>query len=194
MKLQTQGAVRNDPRISGWNKMAENVKNKTHLKIYREDLPEEQFEETIPMQAKPRTYLRIYNEASPKESKDPIIEALNKKPTPEKLNERKGDDSGNLTPPGGSGTTGETEEGAKSTLSTVGTTLGLLCSTAFFGGTSFIAHFTDIFGEGEGTFKNLIAFGADCLTTFTGALTISSLLAPTSSDPRENSIINSNFG
>ncbi len=169
----------NQKQISDLDKLAEHIKNRNcrkHLDIYSEDLSEERLEE---------------KEASPP------LGISDLKTDTKKLNKHKGDDSGNLTPPGGGGTTtGKTkEENTSNALSALKTTLGLLGATAFFGTTSLVSHFTDFFGEG--TTKNLIAFASDCLVTFTGALTISSALTPTSSSKdamNNNNIVNSNFG
>ena len=86
-------------------------------------------------------------------------------------------------PPNGSGTTTSKTDpntGINNASKNSQTTLGLFATTIFLGLASIGTHCTNIFGEGST--KNLLAFGADCATTFTGALTLSSLLAPISKD------------
>lgn len=64
--------------------------------------------------------------------------------------------------------------------SNTNTTLGLFVTTLLFGGASGLAHFTNLFGEGNT--RNFIAFSSDCGGIFTGALALSSALAPVGKD------------
>ena len=102
--------------------------------------------------------------------------------TTEEPDKTKGKTDG-TNPPNGSGTTTsrtDTSTGINNSSKNSQTTLGLFAATIVCGLASIGTHFTNIFGEGST--KNLLAFVADCATTFTGALTLSSLLAPISKD------------
>ena len=91
--------------------------------------------------------------------------------------------TGGTNPPNGSGTTtSKTDPNTSLNNSSKNsqTTLGLFAATIVCGLASIGTHFTNFVSKGPT--NNWLAFGADCATTFTGALTLSSLLAPISKD------------
>ena len=95
---------------------------------------------------------------------------------------RKGKTDGTNPPGGGGTTTSKTDPNTSLNNSSKNsqTTLGLFAATIVCGLASIGTHFTNFVSKGPT--NNWLAFGADCATTFTGALTLSSLLAPISKD------------
>lgn len=154
------GAIAGDKRIALWNDLAERIQ-RGNYKLHRGN----------------KTFLSgdLGKGASSGTSKD----------KPDKPDSEKADRNNNQTP---SGKNPPSKNGAQENLSpknvssqnsNTNTTLGLFVTTLLFGGTSGAAHFTNVFGEGN--LRNFIAFGSDCGGIFTGALTLSSALAPVGS-------------